>query len=104
MATPLIQLTQKDTPFVFNNDYIEAFGELKDRLISSPILCHYNPDLKSMLKTDASNRVIAGILLQLYLDGEWYPITFFLKTMDLAKCNYKVYNKEMLAIIQSLSQ
>jgi len=57
-----------------------------------------------MLETDASNRVIAGILLQLHLDGKWYPITFFLKIMDLAKYNYKVHNKEMLAIIQLLSQ
>ena len=56
-----------------------------------------------MLKTDASDRVVAGILLQLYLDGKWYPVTFFLKTIDLAKYNYKVYNKEMLAIIQLLS-
>jgi len=52
-----------------------------------------------MLETDASNRVVAGILLQLYLDGEWYPIAFFLKTMDLAKYNYKVHDKEILAII-----
>jgi len=57
-----------------------------------------------MLKTDASNGVIVGILLQLYLDGEWYPITFFLKTINPAKYNYKVYNKEILAIIQLLSQ
>jgi len=99
VATPLIQLTRKDTPFVFNNDYIEAFRELKNWLISSLILCYYNPDLKLMLETDASNKVVAGILLQLYLDGEWYPIAFFLKTMDLAKCNYEVHNKEMLAII-----
>jgi len=63
MATPLIQLTQKDTPFIFNNDYMEAFGELKDWLISSLILYYYNPDLKLILKTDASNGVIAGILL-----------------------------------------
>jgi len=52
-----------------------------------------------MLEMDTSNRVIAGILSQLYLDGEWYPITFFLKTIDPAKYNYKVHNKEMLAII-----
>jgi hypothetical protein len=91
-------------PFVFNNNCIKAFKELKNWLISSLVLCHYNLDLKSMLKTDISDRVVAGILLQLYLDGEWYPIAFFLKTMDLAKCNYKVYNKEMLAIIQLLSQ
>jgi len=82
---------------------MEAFRELKNRLISSLILCHYDPDLKLILETDASNRVIAGILLQLYPDGKWYPITFFSKTIDLAKYNYKVYNKEMLAIIQLLS-
>ena len=86
-------------PFIFNNSYIEAFKEIKDRLISSLVLRHYNPDLKLMLKTDASNRVVAGILLQLYLDGEQYPIAFFLKIIDPAKYNYKVYDKEMLAII-----
>jgi len=52
-----------------------------------------------MLETDASNRVVAGILSQLHLDGEWYPIAFFLKIIDPAECNYKVHNKEMLAII-----
>ena len=52
-----------------------------------------------MLETDAFNRVVAGILLQLYLDGKWYLIAFFLKTINLAKYNYKIYNKEMLAII-----
>ena len=52
-----------------------------------------------MLETDISNKVIAGILLQLHLDSKWYPITFFLKTMAPAECNYKVYNKEILAII-----
>jgi len=57
-------------PFIFNNNYIEAFRELKDRLISSLILYYYNLDLKLMLETDASNKVIAGILLQLYLDGK----------------------------------
>jgi len=52
-----------------------------------------------MLETDASDGVIAGVLLQLHPDGEWYPIAFFLKTIDLAKYNYKVHNKEILAII-----
>jgi len=49
---------------------MEAFKEIKDRLISSLILCHYNPDLKLMLKIDASDKVVAGVLLQLYLDSK----------------------------------
>jgi hypothetical protein len=63
-------LTWKDIPFVFNNNYIEAFGELKDWLISSLILRYYNLDLKLILEMDASNGVVVGVLLQLYLDGE----------------------------------
>jgi len=57
-------------PFTFNSNYIKAFKEIKDRLISSLILYYYNLDLKLILEIDASNRVIAGILLQLYPDGE----------------------------------
>jgi len=49
---------------------MEAFKEVKNRLISFLILYYYNLDLKLMLEIDASNRVVVGILLQLYLDGE----------------------------------
>ena len=63
MAKPFVQLTQKDTPFIFNNNCIEAFKELKNWFISSLILYHYNLDLELILKIDTSNRVIAGILL-----------------------------------------
>ena len=55
-----------------------------------------------MLETDASDSVVGGILLQLHPDGKWHPIAFFSKTIALAKYNYKIYNKEMLAIICSL--
>jgi len=56
--------------FIFNNNYIKAFKELKDQLISSLILYYYNLDLKLMLEIDAFNRVVVGVLLQLYLDSK----------------------------------
>jgi len=63
MAKPLIQLTKNNTPFIFNDNYIKAFKELKNRLTSFLILRHYNPDLKLILETDASNKVVVGVLL-----------------------------------------
>jgi len=57
-------------PFIFNDNYTEAFKKLKDQLTSSLVLHYYNPDFKLMLETDASNRVVVGVLLQLYLDGK----------------------------------
>ena len=52
-----------------------------------------------MLKTDASNRVITRVLLQLYLNSEQYSITFLYKTIALTKYNYKIYNKKILVIV-----
>jgi hypothetical protein len=92
-----------DVPFNFDNKCQEAFQELKRRMTTALILQHYNPLYKSMLETDASDGVIAGILLQLYLDGEWHPVAYFSKTMAPAECNYEIHDKEMLAIIRSLS-
>jgi len=63
MAKPLVRLIRNNTPFIFNNNYIEAFKELKNQLISSLILHYYNLDLELMLETDISNRVVAGVLL-----------------------------------------
>jgi hypothetical protein len=54
-----------------------------------------------MLKTDASDSVIAGIYSQKQLDREWHPITYYLKTIVNTKLNYPIYDKEMLAIILS---
>jgi len=58
-----MQLTKNNTPFVFNDSYIEAFKQLKNQLISSLILYYYDLDLELMLETDAFNKVVVGVLL-----------------------------------------
>ena len=52
-----------------------------------------------MLEIDAFNSVIANILSQLHLDDEWHSVAYFSKTIAPTKCNYEIYNKEMLTII-----
>ena len=63
MAKPLMRLTNNNTPFVFDDSYIEAFKQLKNQLIFSLILYYYDLDLELILEIDASNRVVVGILL-----------------------------------------
>jgi hypothetical protein len=62
IARPLNKLTRKGTPFVFDQACQDAFKDLKHRLTSLPILGHYNLEAESMLETDASDEVVAGIL------------------------------------------
>jgi len=63
MVKPFIRLIKKNMPFIFNNKYIKAFKELKNRLISSLVLCYYNLNFKLMLKMDASDGVVVGVFL-----------------------------------------
>jgi hypothetical protein len=71
--------------------------------MNSLILRHYDPNLETRIETNASDGVVAGVLSQLHLDRDWHLVAYFLKTMALAECNYEIYDKEMLAIIRSLS-
>ena len=57
-----------------------------------------------MVKTNAFDGIIAGVLSQQHTNKQWYSVAYFFKTMVLAKCNYSIYNKEMLAIVRSLDQ
>ena len=104
IAKPLVNLTKINVPFSFNQVCTEAFQELKNKLTSASLLQHYNMNLPTMVKTDASDGVVAGILSQQHSDTEWYPVVYFLKTMASAECNYEIHDKEMLAIIRSLKQ
>ena len=54
-----------------------------------------------MLETNALDSVIAGVYLQKQIDGKWYPIAYYLKTIVDAKLNYPIHDKEILAIISS---
>jgi hypothetical protein len=70
IARFLINLIKTGIAFCFDKTYIKVFEELKNYLISSELLKYYDPKLPCRLKTDASDRIIAGIFSQLYLDGE----------------------------------
>ena len=53
-----------------------------------------------MVKTDVLDGVVGGILLQQDPCTElWHPTAYFSKTIQAAKLNYNIHDKELLAII-----
>ena len=101
-AIPLTQLTRANHEFVFDETCARAFETLRDRLMSAPLLAHYDLDSQCLLETDASDTVVAAVFSQKGLDGEWHPVGYFSKTMAPAETNYPIHDKEMLAIVQAL--
>lgn len=63
------------------------------------ILTHHKQRLKTIMKTNFFDYISSKVLSQLGKDKELYFITSFSKNPNSVKCNYKIYNKELLAII-----
>jgi hypothetical protein len=95
---------KSDVPFEFSKACWDVFKELKARLTVAPLLHYYRPEYKCMIETDTSDGVIAGVFSQLYPDSIWYPVAYFSKSIAPAEYNYKIYDKEILAIVRSLEQ
>jgi len=55
------------------------------------------------VETDISEHAIGGVLSQ-EQEGKWKPIAFLSRTIQLAEQNYKIYNKELLAIVEAITK
>jgi RNase H-like domain found in reverse transcriptase len=63
------------------------------------ILCYFDLLKKIFVKTNVSDYISLGVLSQKDDQGVLHPIAFISKKYNPAKCNYKIYNKELLVII-----
>lgn len=98
-AKLFISLIKKHVSFDSSLIYKLIFKNLKKIVIKGLILAHYKQGLKIMMKTNLSNYVNSKVLFQLDENRLLYFIIFFPKNLNLVECNYKIYNKKLLAII-----
>jgi len=57
------------------------------------------------IEANSSDFITRTVLSQVSLEDEkWHPIMFFSKSLSLVEQNYKIHDKEMLAIIWSLQE
>nr|GFB11097.1 reverse transcriptase domain-containing protein [Tanacetum cinerariifolium] len=96
ISRPMTHLLEKNSPFIFSNECIQAFRTLKDKLTEAPILIAPNWDQPFELMCDASDYAIGAILGQ-RIEKHFWPIHYANKTMNQAEANYTTTEKEMLA-------
>jgi len=58
---------------------------------------------KFRVETDASGHAIGGVLSQ-EQERKWKPIAFLSRTMQPAEQNYKIYDKELLVIVEAFAK
>ena len=98
----LMQLSDKNKWFDWMDVCQKAFEPLKKTVTESLMFTHFDQTQVTILKCDSLDDVSGDVLLQYRDDGLLHPVTFFSKNLIPAKCNYKIYNKELLMIIRCL--
>ena len=78
----------------------KALRALKKIFVSIDMLTHFDSNLKIWIKIDVFDYVVAIILFQRNKDEIVRLVAFMFKKMSFAKCNYEIYDKELLIIVR----
>ncbi|GKE37308.1 reverse transcriptase domain-containing protein, partial [Tanacetum coccineum] len=103
IARPMTHLLEKETPFVFSKECIEAFNILKKRLTEAPILVAPDWDLPFEIMCDASNYAVGAVLGQRKTKN-FQPIHYASKTMTDAQAYYTTTEKVLLAMVYAFEK
>ena len=99
IASPLHSLTKKGNAFMWTAECQMSFDELRKAMVTTPILA--SPDFSQpfILDTDASDKAIGAVLLQV-IDGNERVCAYASRTLSKSERKYCVTRKELLAVVQ----
>ncbi|KAE8901230.1 hypothetical protein PF003_g14794 [Phytophthora fragariae] len=78
-----------------------TFWTLREKIGTTPILRHFDPDRLPVVIVYASEWAISASLTQEH-DHTYYPVTFASRTLKSNELNYNVVEKEVLALLRIL--
>ena len=103
IAKPLSDMTRKGKRFEWGNEQERAYDELRNSLSRRPVLAHFNPQLSTELRCDASDSAIAAILVQKHRPG-WRMVGCTARNLSDTERKYPIGEREMLAIVFGLQK
>ena len=99
IAEPFRELAKDKVPFNWGPEHQSAFTQMKQEIVSAPILGYYNPKMKTVLQTDASIKDLGTCLLQ-----EEKPVYFAHKALTKAQWGYVTIEIESLAVAWTMEK
>ena len=110
IARPLLDLTQKTTPWNWDQPQQTAFEQLRNTMCSKPVLRQPDFSKRFFVHTDASAYGVGAILSQ---EGELntsnpskprqHPIAYYSATFIPTERNYNIYKRELLAALKAIT-
>jgi hypothetical protein len=103
VAYPLFNLTKKGVKFDWNEECLKAANEIKRLAVNAPLLIYPDFDKPLILRTDASQRGVGGVLFNV-IDGVERPIAFVSKALSRAAKKWSTKEQECFAIFYCVQQ
>jgi len=104
-ARPLFDLTCSEQVWMWSGREQTAFEDLKMAVTTAPVLMSPQDSEPFQVEVDSSDFAIGAVLSQqLTADEKWHPVAFYSKSLSSVEWNYKIHDKEMLAIICALEE
>ena len=92
-------LTKKEEKWRWRDKQQKAFEQLKIVFMSRPLLVVPDLDKELRVEADTSNFATGGVLSIKCKDNKWRPVAYISKSLNETERNYKIHDKEMLAVI-----
>lgn len=103
IAAPLNALTSTKVKFNWSSEADSAFNDLKNALVSAPVLACPDFDQPFTVHCDASSYGIGGMLTQVQ-NGEEHPIAYISRSLNKNERNYSATEREALAVIYAVEK
>ena len=97
ITKPMRDLLSKKNDWTWGHAQQRCFAQLKESLMSTPVLALYNANRETTLSADASSYGLGAVLLQKQPDGEIRPVAYASRAMSVVEQRYAQIEKEALA-------
>lgn len=103
IVSPLTDLLKKNRAFVWSDECTRAWAEIKERLVTAPVLACPDFSREFVVQCDGSNFGIGAVLTQDFEDGE-KVIAYISRSLTRQERNFTTTEKECLAVLWAIEK
>ena len=101
LCFPLRPLFKKNTKFIRTDNHEEQFKLIKAKIAETTENKHFNPDLETRIKCNASRKGLGCALEQRTANG-WHTVAFASRFLNSVEDRYSINKLELLGVVLSI--
>ena len=101
LCYPLRPLLKKNTKFIWTDEHEKQFTSIKEKIAETTENKHFNPDLETRIKCDASRKRL-GCALEQRTPNEWHTVAFASRFLNSVEDRYIIDELKLFGVVWSV--